>query len=120
MCEADSCGAFGAQSGNTQSPDADGSGAADQASGQTRSAFLSAQQGDVNGRLPSDSHPAGSGGVSEAHSGEEARQSASAGRRAKRKSQVTVGHRSAGTGGSERECRAAKRRRRSGPESAVG
>ena len=101
-------------------PDSDGSGIADQDPGQTRSAMLSAQHGDMNGRLPSDSHPAGSGGVPEAHSGEEAQQSASAGRRAKRRSQVAAGHRSVCIGRSERECRAAKRRRHSGSESAVG
>ena len=47
-------------------PDADGGGAADQDSGQTRSGLQSAQPGDVNGRPPSDSHPIGSGGVVQA------------------------------------------------------
>lgn len=67
-------------------PDADGSGVADQGPGQTQSAMQTAQQGGVGSRLPNNNLPAGSGGVSEAHSGEEAQQSAGAGRTAKRKS----------------------------------
>ena len=95
-------------------PDADGSRVADQGPGQTQSALQTAQQGGVGSRLPSDSHPAGFRGVSEAHSGEEAQQSAGAGRRAKRKSQVVAGHRY------QRKCRAARRRRHSGPDSDAG